>query len=422
MVDINTKPASELTKEETAARAGVDVSRVQGELGSYVIGPEATSTPQNFQVNDQTYTQPAIPNDDIVSDASGPRSDIESLGNDINKGLAEFGITPPDDGSDGIVDKMLSDFKIRESELAKREAEDKAAIEKGFAGSKEELQISQEEELAKAEGRTRIGGFLTRMEVEDIQKMQRLHRLELSAFEGQKQQALQTAQRAYSDQNYQLAKDQLNLVKSIEEQTYARKQDYFNNVLKFKQMSTPIMEAEQAVQDYALKALMTYRSGFTDLKTEDIPRLTLAEIQRRILSSKEYQAELAQPSTDGPAIQQEYEYAKSQGYKGTFIQYQALKASQFGTEKGDTPVSALTTAQRTALKGAGLNDELINDITDSILGGVELETIRQALKTMGLDPQILDTYDKVVSIANLLDPRRTQFKITGSTDGDNPFQ
>src|SRR3990167_769893 len=178
MVDINTKPASELTKEETAARAGVDVSRVQGELGSYVIGPEATSTPQNFQVNDQTYTQPAIPNDDILSDASGPRSDIESLGNDINKGLAEFGIKPPEDTVSPVVADIIKGLKDRQADMDKRRVEDIKIIQEGFDVTKEEQKISQERVLAQAEGRTRIGGMITKMETDAIQDLQRKFRLD----------------------------------------------------------------------------------------------------------------------------------------------------------------------------------------------------------------------------------------------------
>lgn len=103
----------------------------------------------------------------------------------------------------------------------------------------------------------------------------------------------------------------------------------------------------------------------------------------------------------------------------------ALLAPYTGAISKDKPTtptaSTLTSGQKVTLRAAGVSDEISSDITEAILGGTELETIRQSLIKLNLDPKILDTYDRVVNIANLLNPKRTQFKITGENN-DNPFE
>ena len=74
-----------------------------------------------------------------------------------------------------------------------------------------------------------------------------------------------------------------------------------------------------------------------------------------ILQSPEYIQELEdEQNKDKIAIQREYEYAKTQGYKGTFDQYQKYRATQFGTEggEGDLETSDVIKIYGETLQGA----------------------------------------------------------------------
>lgn len=66
-----------------------------------------------------------------------------------------------------------------------------------------------------------------------------------------------------------------------------------------------------------------------------------------------------------PASADEYEYAKSQGYTGSFMDYQKLKATQFGTEDGPGNTT-ITPANKTKLLGAGFNSSEISQIQSDI--------------------------------------------------------
>lgn len=90
----------------------------------------------------------------------------------------------------------------------------------------------------------------------------------------------------------------------------------------------------------------------------------------------------------------------------------AVKNIVLGKAKPETGTTGtdkvLTDTQLVALKAAGLSDQIASDITLAILGGSTLEDIRAALRKDGVDPQVLDTYDRVVNIEGLLS--RTAFK------------
>lgn len=235
----------------------------------------------------------------IVGSGSSVRSEVNNMGTDIANGLSEFGINKPSEGVDNALTEFQTEMDTRREQLAQRNKEDTSAIDKSYANAEDELKLAQEDEMAKLEGRTRIGGFITQFEQKDILKAARLNRLEISSLQAQRQTALQTANRAYQDQDYQVARDQLTLAKDIEKEARDKQQQYFDNIIKYKNMSTPIIEANEAVQKYAIDSIQKYRSGFVDISAEDIPSLTLADIQARILKSKEYKTELDDQQYEG---------------------------------------------------------------------------------------------------------------------------
>ncbi len=54
MVDFNSLPASELTKDQYAQRAGVDASRILGEQGSFTVAPISSTNPQGSTMTPPT--------------------------------------------------------------------------------------------------------------------------------------------------------------------------------------------------------------------------------------------------------------------------------------------------------------------------------------------------------------------------------
>ena len=302
----------------------------------------------------------------VIGGAGDVRSEVNNMGVDIENGLAEFGVKKPTDDVSTVLKEMQDDMDKRREQLAQRDKEDTAAIDKSFANTEEQLKISQEEEMAKMEGRTRIGGFITQFEQQDILKAARLNRLEVASLQAQRQSALQTARRAYQDQDYQVARDQLTLAKDIEKQTYDRQQDYFNNVIKYKNMSTPLKDATEALQKFATQAAITYASGFKDLQPADWLEMTPSELQTRIQNSDEYKKEIA--GEGKPASYEEYEFLLKNGSipKGTsYVGFQRMKATQYGTEgsgggKGSTVFAGVNTSDTTlnVIDGVTNLDEL----------------------------------------------------------------
>lgn len=296
----------------------------------------------------------------VISDTTDIRKDIYGLSSDITKGLEEFGITQPTFD----IDKILSDYGItglrtRQEQLGARKIEDISQIEKSFGTAEEQLKLQQEEALAKAEGRTRIGGFFTQLEAKDILNLQRGHRIEVANLQNQRQQTLQTAKRAYEDQDYQLARDQVEMARNIEKDIEQKRQDYFNNVIKaynfYQTLNKPIIEATEADQAQMLDIMQTAPSAFKDIKPSDIMlgKLTYADVLQRYLDSDEYEAGM-RVGEKAPASVEEFNYLKKNKMipeDWSYLQYQQYKATQYGTERvageqaysvGDQKVSSLT--------------------------------------------------------------------------------
>src|SRR3990167_7226125 len=199
---------------------------------------------------------------EIVSDTGEIRSDNKKVGDDIKDMASNLGITSPVDGVSATVQQIIAGQQARQAELDKREAEDIASIEKSFATGKEELQMSQQEAYKRAIGEATYGGFLTRMETEDLQKLDRQNRIDMANFTAQKTSAIQQAQRAYADQDFTLAQSLLKNAQDIEEAQYRKQQDYAQNLMRVNAMSTPISRATEAVQDTIVDWMGKYPDAF----------------------------------------------------------------------------------------------------------------------------------------------------------------
>ena len=239
-----------------------------------------------------------------ISDTTKQQAAVAKTQEDIKKGLTDIGMAPPEDKTDALVTKQLDDLKKRQEEMDKRREADIARLEKSYATAGEELDISQKEALAKAEGRTRIGGFITKMETDDLQALQRKFRLETVSLEGQKSEAILAAQRAYDDQDFKLAQTQLEVAQKAGQDLYNRKQDYFDNIIKmqnyYEKLNKPIKDAEQADVDMALSMFEAAPSAFEDIKPSDIAlgKTSYGEILTRYLDSPEYALEIRGQKAD----------------------------------------------------------------------------------------------------------------------------
>lgn len=285
---LDTRPASELTKDELAARAGVDVSRVvENPTGGFMIGPNLNLQPG------------------VISDTSDKKAEITQTGTDINKMMSPAITLPSTEVLNKTLDQITKQMEERRKQLETRRTEDVMGIEKGFETTRGELELKQEKEFEQATGRIRTGGFFTSMERDQLLDLQRAHRLEIANLEGQKFSILNQAKRAYEDQDFDLAKEQLQLVRDIEKESYSRNQQYFQNIMQtqrfWKEMNKPIIEAEQADVDQLLSYMELAPSVFLDIRPSDIMlgRITRGEIISRYLDSKEYQTGLVQRGAIG---------------------------------------------------------------------------------------------------------------------------
>ncbi len=96
------------------------------------------------------------------------------------------------------------------------------------------------------------------------------------------------------------------------------------------------------------------------------------------------------------ASQREYEYAKEQGYKGTFLQYQALKASQYGTETGSGSAK-----KSDAEKQDDEFEDYVKDLAQKVLeGDFSREDAKAMIKTFYPDYDENVIYDLVTDSAD----------------------
>ena len=236
---------------------------------------------------------------DIISDTSEQQSEIKTQNQKLQEQLAGLGIEPPEDTVSPLIEEVLKGLRDRAKEMDAREKEDIESIKKSYEVAGEEQKISQEEALAKAEGRVRYGGFITKMETDEIQDLQRKFRLENMALEGQKSVALLSAQRSYNDSDFELAQLQLEAAQKADEDLTQKKQQYFENIQTvqafYERLNKPAIEAAETDQQQMLSMMSSAPSAFLDIKPSDIMlnKLTYGEVAARYVDSKEYQAELA---------------------------------------------------------------------------------------------------------------------------------
>ncbi len=354
----------------------------------------------------------------VVGGANDVRGERDQLNDDITKGLESFGLEQPDDEVDGSVQEMLDMLQTRRESLEKRQAEDRASIEKQYTNAEGQLSEQQARELKQAEGRTRIGGFFTQMEADYILNMQKSHRLEQSVLRGQRSQALQTARRAYEDADYETAALQLQTAREIEATQYQRKQDYFSNVLRYQQMSTPLKDAGEAMQKKVTDWMGKYPDAFKDVTPVELSTMSFNEAYNRVLNSDTYKTELENPDVKDWETREVGGQTVRFGFDKTGKIVSKTVLGKSGS--GGTGITELSSVNRTKLLGAGFSSAEIENIEsdvnkyglDSVLEGIDDEKQRGTLESIyGLEAETKLTRESVSSLFGISDDAaRTGFK------------
>lgn len=273
----------------------------------------------------------------VVSDTSSQQANAKKVGDTLIYAPPEL---PEVDTTDieKLEDDQLALLDKRQKELDAQYQEDLNRQQASFETAKGELQFQQEDQLAQAEGRTRIGGFLVKTEIDDINRMKRGFRLELAQLNGMYQQALTEAQRAYSEGNFQLAATRLDVMKEAQDRIQARKsqhiQDLINTQRYYEMLNRPAIQLQEAQLQQIFEWMTTDPSVFDDITIEGFlsGKYTFADFMMRWAQSDKFTTSSGLELSDYPSSYQEYLLAKEEGYKGSYLDYQKYKATQFGTE------------------------------------------------------------------------------------------
>jgi hypothetical protein len=170
-----------------------------------------------------------------------------------------------------------------------------------------------------------------------------------------------------------------------------------------------------------------------------ITRAAQAEVKARIAAQQKEDAAIntflgKMGLTKNPLTGEIIETAAETRARTRFEERGKTKKTVITTPSGTPITKLLSASQITGLTNAGVDEGLAASITEDILGGVTLEEIRQTLRSHGIDPKVLDTYDKIVSIAGLIakQPNKvpktsgstlTSPGVSGNTSGiSNPFK
>lgn len=325
--------------------------------------PDGT-TPTDFK----SQFLPAV-SSGLVGGSDRIQAQMNDMNTQIKNGLAQYSITPPETDITKIMGPMNDILKSYQDTLKDRNTQDTANIDKSFQNQEEQLKISQDEQVAQAEGRTRIGGFFTQLEAQDILKMKRQFDLDMSSLKGQHQQALQTANRAYEDGNFNLAKEQLQNAKDAEAQINQRQQAYFQDVQAYNQMSTPVKAMKDAQLQTITGLIQKYPDAFADVLNDPAKMLDMTgqEVMHRVMGSDSYKRELSQgkaPDTIGSASTGFYSWnsktgkwdkvvgaapTTAAGGSGS-IGGQNVSASTLNVIDGSRSLSDYTTSERTDIE------------------------------------------------------------------------
>lgn len=154
--------------------------------------------------------------------------------------------------------KVIDNYNAYNDALEKRRKEQVDSINRQFDITKTGTESAQKNEMgATNTGLVRMGGYLGESGSAQgvINNLGEKQRLEISALEAKRQDAIQTAQNAINDKQFALAQSKANDIKSLEKEINDRKNTFFNQVLNLTQENRAQETATRQKVDDQLKAM-----------------------------------------------------------------------------------------------------------------------------------------------------------------------
>lgn len=161
-------------------------------------------------------------------------------------------------GLSDAYNKVLDNYTAYSDALEKRRAQQIDSINRQFDVVKTQTQDAQKHEMgATNAGVIRMGGYLGDSGSAQgvINTLGEKQRLEISALEAKRQDAIQSAQNAIDDKQFALAQSKANDIKSLEKEINDRKNTFFNQILNLTQEDRAQQTATRQKIDDQLKAM-----------------------------------------------------------------------------------------------------------------------------------------------------------------------
>lgn len=189
------------------------------------------------------------------------------------------------------------DALIAKAEEEKRKGMPKATIAAGERGGFMNTQFAGRAALQSTQGGDFVGAG------GELESIKSAYDLNISQLQGAKINAMNKAEASMRaaiatgrSESFNDARSAYMEAQDLAERQSRANQDKLDAVIKWnkvqEQMNAPVLNAEAAVQDFALESMQTYLSGFSDLSPQELAGLTLNDIQQRIMGSDEYQQEI----------------------------------------------------------------------------------------------------------------------------------
>jgi len=173
---------------------------------------------------EQTYAAPAV-----YADSSSVKAAENAIGYDINKSVSDVSTKSSDYQS--FLDEQRKSLQTR------RDVEI-AGIKETAEATKAATEAAQLRETGTtAVGLARMGSYLggTASATGVMQNLVESHRSELSSLDAKKNEAIRTAQGAYDDQDFKLAKAKMDEAKDLEKTIQDRKDKFLNQSIQLAQ-------------------------------------------------------------------------------------------------------------------------------------------------------------------------------------------
>lgn len=226
--------------------------------------PISPTAPSPSVTSGSQLGQAGSTRDSMIGTSDPYRNAIGSLGNNISSALtAQNADTSKIDQLNQSVSDML---KTRMDELAQRRQQQIDNINKEFEGVKTDTANKQANEVgASASTLARIGGALgeSASGMGYMQKLDASHRTEMAALESKRQQAIMTAENAYSDKQFEMAEKLMDNARVMADTIAKRKSEYVDTLLKVEQL-------QKYQRDNASETLDTLISN--GISIDDLPQ------------------------------------------------------------------------------------------------------------------------------------------------------